>query len=172
MSQETPAVPTNATPAPSDDAQPAGVSIQPKRAKSKSAKKTVKVVSGGKKIFSPVRWTIARAASEFRIHPRTLAQRVKAAGKVPSKDRRFSTAEIHACICGDYERERTRKMVEDADNQALRNARERRQLADKADLLSRFEGVYLEMKQAILNSSMSETEKDVILTNLAKLHEK
>lgn len=98
--------------------------------------------------------------------------RVKAAGKVPSKDKRFSTSDICACVFGDYERERLRKMTEDADNQALHNAKERRQLADKSDLLRRFEGIYIDMKQSILNSPLGETEKDVILTNLAKLHEK
>ncbi len=117
-----------------------------------------------------IRWSLAMAAAEFGLGPKTVATRVKAAGIVPGKDGRFSTAEIHGAICGDYEKERTRKMKEDADKAALENAVARGQLVDKGDFMKRFEGIYAEMRQGILGSAMPDSDKDALLNKLARVH--
>lgn len=121
--------------------------------------------------FKPLRWSLSQAASEFGLSPKTIAQRVKAAGALPGKDKKFSTVEIHSAICGDYERERTRKMKEEADGRALDNAAIRNRLVDKEDLLKRFEPIYVAMKQKVMQSAMSDAEKDGLLAELAKLHQ-
>src|SRR5579859_675063 len=87
-----------------------------------------------KYVYAPIRWTLTQAASEFGINPRTVTKRAKAAGIVAGKDGKFSTTDIHDSICGDYERDRTRKMKEDADAKAISNAKERVMLVDKTDL--------------------------------------
>jgi hypothetical protein len=119
--------------------------------------------------FESVRWTIGLAASEFRLNPRTVVQRAKASGIVPGSDGKFSTIEIHGAICGDYEKERTRKMKEDADQAALQNARDRGELVDKADFVSRLEKHVAMCKQKILAMDRSDEDKDVLLNTLADL---
>lgn len=123
------------------------------------------------KEFKPLRWTLAQAAAEFGLSPKTIAQRVKASGLLPGEDRKFSTTGIHAAICGDYERERIRNISEDADQKALKNARTRQHLVDKEDFLKRLEPIYAAMKQRVMQSGISDAEKDGLLAELAKLNQ-
>jgi hypothetical protein len=67
--------------------------------------------------------------------------------------------------------EKLRKLKEEADRVALENARERKELVDRADLLKRFEPIYTEMRQRILNSGLKDQEKDSLMASIAKLHE-
>lgn len=120
--------------------------------------------------FEPVRWTIEGAASEFGLNPRTVATRLKAEGILPGKDKRFATADIHRAICGDYEKERTRKMKEDADRAARENAAGRGELLDKQDFVKRFEAIYTGIRQRILSSGLLGPDKDALLGELTKLH--
>lgn len=124
-----------------------------------------------KKKYTPLRWTLAQAASEFHLGPKTVTHRAKAAGIIPGEDGKFSTKDIHCAVCGDYHRERTRKMAEDADAQALANAEERKRLVDREDLMRRLEPIYVRMKEIIMRSGMAESEKGEVLVQLVKLHE-
>ncbi|HEV2350816.1 MAG TPA: hypothetical protein VG028_13325 [Terriglobia bacterium] len=146
-----------------------------KKAKARSGARAVKRRERARKskkgIFEALRWTLSLAASEFGINPRTVVKRVKAAGLVAGKDGKFSTAQIHAAICGDYERQRTRKTKEEADAKALENAASRGELVDKLDLLKRLEPIYAGMKEKVLSSQMSEAQKDALLQELTKLHQ-
>jgi hypothetical protein len=119
--------------------------------------------------FKPLRWTLTQAAAEFVLNPRTVVTRAKEAGILPGKDGKFSTADIHKAICGDYEKERTRKMTEDANRAARENAEADRLVVDKPDLLKRFETVFAEMKQRILNSEMADEKKNALLNAIADL---
>ena len=80
------------------------------------------------KSANAIRWTLATAANEFGLDRKTMAKRAKAAGIVPGPDGKFSTKEVHGSICTDYEKERARKMKEDADAAAIANAKEREEL--------------------------------------------
>ena len=120
-----------------------------------------------RKQFQPIRWTLARAGSEFGLSPKTVAQRVKAAGVTPGKDSMFSTVQIHGAICGDYERERTRKMAEEADAKAMENAARRKELVDVQDFFKRLEPVTVNIKQKIMGSALSDAEKDGLLADIA-----
>lgn len=131
-------------------------------------KKTKPRVRSGRNVKT-IRWTLELAASEFGLNPRTLAQRIKRAGVLPGEDKRFSTSDIAASIYDDYERQRTRKTKEEADDIALKNAASRGDLVDKQDFLKRLEPVCVAMKQRVMQCSMSDAEKDGLLADLAKL---
>jgi len=120
--------------------------------------------------MAPVRWTIEGAASEFGLNPRTVAQRVKGAGVLAGSDGLFSSVDIHRAIWGDLDRERLRKVTEEADDLAIANTTARDELVDKADFLKRFEPIYAAMRQKVMGSSMTDAEKDGLLGELTKLH--
>lgn len=120
--------------------------------------------------LTKTRWTIEHAASEFGIDRRTLTKQLAAKGILPGEDKQFSTREICEAIYDDYEKGRTRKVNEEADQIALANATARSQLADKPDLLRRFETIWADMRARILNSELSDADKDALLHDLARLH--
>ena len=126
--------------------------------------------SGRESRIEPVRWTVEQAASEFGINPRTLSSRIKTQGIEKGNDGKFSTLDICRAIFNDYEKERTRKITEEANGFALDNAARRGQLADKADLMSRYETIWSSMRATILNSSLTQVEKDALIDDLGKLH--
>lgn len=77
---------------------------------------------------------------------------------------------MHAAICGDYEKERTRKMKEEADGAAIANATSRGELVDKLDFMKRYEIIYAAIRQKIYASNMSDADKDALLLELQQLH--
>jgi hypothetical protein len=119
--------------------------------------------------IASIRLTIETGAAEFEVNPRTLVSRIKAAGILPGDDGRFSIAQIDKAKNGNLEKERTRKMKEDADQAALQNARERRELMDVADFVRRLEPIVVAMKQRIMGSTMTDAEKDGLCKELASL---
>ena len=116
-----------------------------------------------------IRWTQEGAAAEFGLNPRTVAARIKTAGVAPGPDGKFSTADVHRAICGDYEKQRARKMKEDADQVALANAKERGELVDKRDFVGRLEKFVVSARQEVLASARSDADKDALLNVLAGL---
>lgn len=110
------------------------------------------------------------ASAEFGPDRRTIATRIRAAGVLPGPDGKFSTADVSGAIYGDYEIQRARKMAEDADAQALANARTRHELIDKADFMHRWETIYAAMRQKILTFPAPDAEKDALLADLEQLH--
>jgi hypothetical protein len=61
-------------------------------------------------------------------------------------------------------------MMEDADGQALDNARVRSELLDKADFQQRYEPIIAGMRQIILGTPLPDADKDALLDKLARLH--
>lgn len=118
-----------------------------------------------------IRWTLRKAVTEFGVNRETIEKKLSAVGVVAGKDDCYSTREIYEALSGDTElrRERLRKIREDADGRALSNAEMKRWLVDKPDLLGRFQAVFSEMKQRILNCSMKEHEKNQLLNAIADL---
>ena len=116
-----------------------------------------------------LRWTANKAADEFGLDRKTIAQRIKTAGTVPGADGKFSTKEIHGAICRDIDKERLRKLKEDADQVALANAKEREELVDKQDFVGRLERFVVEAKQKIMASDRPDADKDALLNFLADL---
>ena len=115
------------------------------------------------------RWTIGRAASEWRIDPKTLTSRIKAAGVVPGADGFFSTLDIHRSINGDIDAERLRKTREEADRLELENAKERGTLIEIESVYKHFEGVFIAFRARVLASNLEDFEKDEMLKDLLKL---
>lgn len=120
--------------------------------------------------IASVRWTVQSAASEFGINPRTVASRLKVAGIVSGQDGLFSTVDIHRAICGDIDRERLRETREKANKLELENAVSRGELMDLQDLARRYEPIYAQIRQTIIASTLSDNDKDALLTALANLH--
>ena len=119
---------------------------------------------------SSLRWSLALTAAEFGLSPKTVAQRVHAAGILPGEDGLYSTSEVHSAICGDIEQEKLRnlqKINRDLDADFAVKVGE---LVDKADFVKRYETIYAEIRQAILGSKLSDADKDALLDKLAKLH--
>lgn len=143
-------------------------------AKGESHKATPEVVTkeepAAERKFSELRWTIEGAASEFNIDRRTLAKRLKTEGILPGDDDRFSTADICAAKYGDYEKERTRKMKEDADNMALENAKARGELISLPDYLKTSEEIAARHKQRIMGLAIPDADKDALLSDIAELY--
>jgi Mg2+/Co2+ transporter CorC len=110
------------------------------------------------------------AATEFGLSPKTVAQRVHAAGVLPGEDGLFSTADVHGAICGDIEQERLRNLQKVNRDLDTNHAKEVGELVDVEDFAKRYETIYAEIRQTILGSKLSDADKDALLDKLAKLH--
>ena len=82
-----------------------------------------------------IRWTLEVAASEFNINPRTLAKRCKAISVEFGMDRKMSTSQVCSAVFGDIDSERLRLTKEQADEKALSNAEQRRELVKFSEVL-------------------------------------
>jgi hypothetical protein len=136
-----------------------------------------KLQPGPGRPFEEFRWTVDRAGAEFGLSSKTVSNRIKSAGVHPGDDGKFSTKDIHAAICSDLEKAKLRKLQfetkrteEEREGLALANAARRGELVHKADFIRRFEGIYAQMRQLIMSSSMIDAEKDELLRKIAELH--
>jgi len=116
------------------------------------------------------RWTIHRAAKEFGIHRETLAKRLEAAAVTPSKA--YSTRDICRAVYGDYEREKLRRVKEQADKLASQNELARQSLVRTEEVYLRLAKVFGAMRQRILSSTLTEDEQGDLLNDLGGLLEK
>ena len=117
-----------------------------------------------------MRWSLALVASEFGFSPKTVAQRVHAAGVLPGEDGLFSTTDVHSAICGDIEQEKLRNLQKVNRDLDTGHAVTVGELVDVQDFVSRYETIYAEIRQTILGSKLTDTDKDALLDKLAKLH--
>lgn len=113
-----------------------------------------------------IRWSAESAGREFGLNPRTIAARISTSGVVAGRDGKYSTAEIHKAICGDYEAERLRKTREEADKIALENEKTRGGLVEIEAVYRHFSGLFVALRAKILASSLTDDEKDQILNDL------
>ena len=78
------------------------------------------------KTFKAIRWTLAKASAELKIHSHTLSKRLKSGSIEPGEDGLFGTMDICRAVYGDMEGEKLRDKRLDADlkeiekHQALR----------------------------------------------------
>jgi hypothetical protein len=119
--------------------------------------------------FTAVRWSIHQASLEFGISKNELSERLKAAGLMPGADNKFSTAQICEAKFGSAERERARKLREDADGSAIANMKSRGELVPKDRVIKFCAGIAIEIRQNIIGSTMSDEEKDQLLEALRQL---
>lgn len=116
-----------------------------------------------------VRWSLALAGTEFGLSPKTVATRVAAAGILPGEDGLFSTADMHAAICGDLEKEKIlnlQKLNRDLD---VEHAKKVGELVDREDLVKRLEPICVSMKMRVMGSKLSDEEKDALCKDMAEL---
>jgi hypothetical protein len=116
-----------------------------------------------------IRWNMEAAAREFRVHRKTLSTRLTKEGTIAGEDGCFSTDQITKALYGDIEKQKIRIATETADRIALGNDETRRGLVNKADLMSKFQAVFAEIRQRILNSPLENDRKDSILKSLSEL---
>jgi hypothetical protein len=121
------------------------------------------------KKFTPIRWTIEHASSEFNLDRKTVTKRVKAAGLEPGNDGRFSTAQIASALHGDLEAEKIRLTREQADDFAISNEKQRRIVVEIDDLLNALERRFIAHKQIVENLPITPDQKQVILNGLADI---
>jgi hypothetical protein len=116
-----------------------------------------------------LRWTIGRAATEFPISAKTLAERIKKAGIEPADDGKFSTDQICRACFGDLRGEQTRETKARADKLEIQNLKTLGLVVDK-DVVQNFcTGFGMILRKEILASSMTDEEKDESLANIKAL---
>ena len=97
-----------------------------------------------------LRWTQERASDEFNINRRTLSKRLKAASIDPAEDGSYSTAEITAAVFGDFQGEKLRKLREEADFYAIRNAQAKGELVPAEKVRQEWESIVLLVREKFL----------------------
>lgn len=101
--------------------------------------------------FTRIRWTLEQAASEFGIGPKTLSMRVKTGGIDPESDGSFTTASICKAVFGDFQGEKLRKLREEADFYAIRNAQAKGELVPADKVRQEWEGIVLLVREKFLS---------------------
>lgn len=130
----------------------------------------VKSIQGGHR-NEAVRWSMYRAAQEFGTNERTLKKRQLALGIQPGEDGFFSSKDVAAMLFGDKEAETIRKISAEARGQELKNAVTEGELIPLASVLEICRRIIVPIRQRILSSSMSETERHDALADLVSLGE-
>ena len=106
----------------------------------------------------PLRWSVESAAREFDWHVDTLKKKLVQAEQIPTEGT-YGTRQIVAAIFGDVASERLRKVKEEADNVALRNAILRGEVLPKDLVTQAMSSVFVVISQLIQASSMTTVEK-------------
>lgn len=119
--------------------------------------------------WEPIRWSIGQAAAEFGLDHRTLTKRLARASIEPGGDGRFSTQQVTSVVWGDREAEELRRITEDADKLAIANRKARGELIPAESVYAWAEGIFVAIRQAILNSGIPQDAQDAALTNLQRL---
>jgi len=115
------------------------------------------------------RWSIEAAAGDFHVDRKTLKNRIRSLGIEPGEDNKFSTWDICRARFGDYSGQRLRKLTAEGDLLELELGKERKEMIPWKEVFSVYENVFTAVKMKILGSSLSETEQDKILNDLADL---
>lgn len=116
-------------------------------------------------------WTVEVAASEFKINPRTLADRLRQMGISAGKEG-YSTQQMVKAIYGDMAGERLRLVREQADKLALENSKERRDAVSLRELLPLLNRAVIAIKAEITSITYIERDdKDKILLKCGELCE-
>ena len=115
-----------------------------------------------------IRWTLHKACAEFAINRRTLERRLSESETVSGPDGCYSTLQIMTALTGDIRAERLRKVREEADHIALKNAEARRELLPAKDLYRVLESTFTVIRQEIIGSQLPEDTRNSILSHLVE----
>jgi hypothetical protein len=116
-----------------------------------------------------IRWSVEQAAAEFGRDYKAVKKNLIALDIHPGDDGKFSTPDIARAVFGDIDAERLRKTKEEADRIALENEKLRGELVEVAMVKQLGETIFVGLRQKILASSMTDQEKDELLTDMSSL---
>lgn len=118
--------------------------------------------------YKPLRWTIAKAASEFNWDAETLSKALKRAS-IEGSNGTFSTAEIVKACFGDLDGEKLRKLTLEADLLSVELARERGQVLVTDDVRRVWSGVIVALRQVVKASGLSDAEKNECMRQIRQI---
>lgn len=135
--------------------------------------------------YTPLRWSIRQAATEFNRHTETVTKRLKTAGILAGPDGLFSTAQIIEAIFGDIQSERLRKCRLEADLLAIEKRKLDGELVATAEIKPVIDNLCVSIRQVIAKSEhLTEQQRhklceeikamrveEVIVSALAPLYE-
>lgn len=119
--------------------------------------------------YQPIRWTIARAASEFNWDKDTLTKALKRAS-IEGSNGTFGTAEIVKACFGDLDGEKLRKISREADLLEVDLAKARSQVLPTDDVLRVWVDVIVAIRQVVKSSALSDNEKNECLRQIRELN--
>lgn len=140
-------------------------------AKPKSVTIKKRAAKRGPTLHKAIRWTLNGAAREFGVHREQLERRRLGLGIEPGEDDCFVSQDIARMMFGDKEAETIGKIA------AERSKLERENRAAEGELVAvervavLGERFVAAVRQVILNSSLSETEKGEALSEIVQLKE-
>jgi hypothetical protein len=118
-------------------------------------------------IPSPCKWDTKAISREFGFAVDTVTRKLNAAKQVPAADGTWATVQIVAALFGDIHGERLRKTAAEADNWELKNAILRGESLPKALLTPALTEIFTIVRQLVMASSMTNSEKGDLLNTIA-----
>lgn len=119
--------------------------------------------------YEPLRWTISRAALEFRRDGTTISKRLREIGADMGADKCYSTGQIAAACYGDIDLERARKVRAEAEQAERNNAREGETIIDLPFAVAFCMDMGVALKHIIKGFGLSKEQEDEALNEIADL---
>ena len=116
--------------------------------------------------LKPIRWTIDKAASEFGIDRKTLANRIRAGGISPGDDARFSTKDICRAVFTDGEAARASLAISQRELIDLKKQQLAGNLVDPKQCQQLWDAAIIALRQKISDAPIPENVKRDILKDL------
>lgn len=118
---------------------------------------------------APLKWSIRRAAAEFKISIPTLIGKLNAVEEKPDADKTFATAQIVRALFGDLHALRLRKAGEEGDKVALANQITRGEFLSRRDLEAAFLQIALGVKEVVRGSGLSQEAQMDVMRQIASI---
>ena len=116
---------------------------------------------------SPLRWSIERGASEFKVAPMTLKKVLRQAGAEPDQTGCYSTQQITESLYGDLHGQRVQKERELVRRYSLENQITEGSFLDRSELMKGLSAVADAMTSRILSANVDRSVKEDLLNDLA-----
>ena len=115
-------------------------------------------------------WSLRAASTSFGVPVETLRRKLSAAGESPDSDNLYLTSQILSSLYSDERTQRLRRITEEADNLALKNAILRGSYLDRCELTEAVQAVFAAIAQIIEgNARLTSEEKSEVKQNLASI---
>ena len=115
-------------------------------------------------------WSLRAASTSFGVPVETLRRKLSAAGECPDSDNLYLTSQILSGLYSDERTQRLRRITEEADNLALKNAILRGSYLDRSALAEAVQTVFSAIAQIVdANSKLTPEEKSEVKQNLASI---